>query len=190
MLPLYFTKATVGCKCKPHGEKIEFFSPCCLAPQASCPGPAPGWPWCGDHQGPLSGHITRVWVARTHHKLPFIRENNLAITDRLHPADSDQWTQDSVIKVASSRAMRSNESRQRTCAEQQRAGQGERGVSHSTGFLNLFFWFYVDWTKREAWFLSSRDRSLLFLLSWICTVMVNDRWSKSKLSMSICWTKL
>ena len=69
-------------------------------------------------------------------------------------------------------------SRQRTCGQQQRAGQGEIGVSHSTGFLNLFFWFYVDWTKREAWFLSSGDRSLLFLLSWICRVMVTDRWLK------------
>ena len=152
---MYFTKVTVGCKSKskPLGEKIELFSPCCLTPLLT---PHVLAPPRADHDEVTIGGRYLGTLPESHHNLPFIRENNPVITDRPHPADSnvisEQWTQDSVIKVASSGAMRSHESTQQTTDlrhKQQRAGQGEKGVSQPTGFLDLldFFWFYVGWTR-------------------------------------------
>ena len=85
---MYFTKVTVGCKSKskPLGEKIELFSPCCLTPLLT---PHVLAPPRADHDEVTIGGRYLGTLPESHHKLPFIRENNPVITDRPHPADSN-----------------------------------------------------------------------------------------------------
>ena len=156
----------LGCKsqCKPLGEKIELFWWCCLRPHTTCPGPAPGWPWWGEvtigGRYLLSGHIIHYRRVITN-CLSFVRTIPWSLigfirrTAAMWSVNSEPrtWWSESP-QVEQSGAMKAR-SRQRTWDRSNREpARGRKGVSQlvvSTGFLNLldFFWFYVDWTKRD-----------------------------------------
>ena len=188
MLPsLYFTKATVGCKLSvSHAERrlsysldvASHLSPHVLAPPRA------------DHDnvvtirgrylGTLPGCELRELITNC---LSFVRTIPWSLIGLIRRTAA-MWAVNLVIRVATSGAIQSAamkaRSRQRTWDRSNREPATRRkGVSHSLNwFLESFmdfFWFYVDWTKRDHlifyFYILREGRSFLVSL-WMCWLMV------------------
>ena len=161
--------------------------------------PRPGLTMMRRDQWPSGAVIWAHYTLHQSHKLPFIRENNPVITDRPHPADSSNVSSEpgdqSRHKWSNLQPWKHGADNGPETGATESRPQGEKAFpTRSTGFLKHFdfFWFYVDWTKRDQLiflYLHFKRRQKDFLFPFECVGLLTDGEvnSKSKLSMRICW---
>ena len=200
---MYFTKATAGCKTVgvsvSHLERRLSYSGVAshLRPHVLAPPRA-------DHDnvvtirgrylGTLPGCELRELITNC---LSFVRTIPWSLIGLIRRTAA-MWSVNLVIRVATSGAIwpwkHGADNGPETGATESRPHGEKAFPTRSTGFLKHFdfFWFYVDWTKRDQLifsYLHFKRRQKDFLFPFECVGLLTDGEvnSKSKLSMRICW---